>query len=246
MRTVVVMKKTRLIVSLMALLTTFLVNSAYAKKAQIKGEYCYQYGDSESLVVAKEISYAMALRKAIEMYKAFISSTSIVRDGKLKKDLIEAIASGYVDNIQIVERTVKGRTVCTILVGYVNPQAVKKIIAKKVEKKSRRKEFEGVISNKYIKILNYKHKPLTKVEKDAQKELEKLRKLSKFPALTFSGFNFDEGNRISILYQAKTAIAYGSQKIIINCFDENGNPLPGESLRNMSMKMRHTIERIRL
>ena len=133
---------------------------AYADRAKIQGDYCYQYGDSESLMVAKEISYAMALRKAIETYKTFISSTSIVTDFKLKKDIIEAIASGYVDDINVVKQDVKGRTVCTTLVGYVNPQAVKSVISRKVEKvrKAKRSPYEGIISSERLEILNYKRR----------------------------------------------------------------------------------------
>ncbi len=119
---------------------------------RIKGSYCYTYGDMESLMVAKEISYTMALRKAIETYRTFISSTTVVKDFKLKQDIIENIASGYVDNIRIVSQGVNGRTVCTELVGSVNPDAVRSIISRKVEKTG----FKGLVSNEYIKILSYK------------------------------------------------------------------------------------------
>ncbi|MDO9527863.1 MAG: hypothetical protein Q7J27_01755 [Syntrophales bacterium] len=185
-------------VALFLLLLSFIfIDSAYAKRVQIRGEYCYQYGDSESLMVAKEISYAMALRKAIETYKTFISSTSIVKDFKLKKDLIETIASGYVDNVKIIKQDVKGRTVCTTLIGYVNPDAVKSIISRKVErvKKTRTREFKGLISNECIKILNYKR----------------------------------EGQHLSILYQAKKRFNYTFVRIVIDCFDRNGNPIEGRS-----------------
>ena len=191
------------------LLVLFLDGSVYAKKAQIEGQYCYQHGDSESLMAAKEISYAMALRKAIETYRAFISSTSIVKDGKLKRDLIEAIASGYVDNIKIIKQTVKGRTVCTTLIGHVSPQAVKSIIARKVEKQrvTKKKGFKGLVSNQDIKILNYKR--------------YKTRK---------SGFCGAVGIEwVKIWYQAKRSFGRYSQRIMINCFDTNGNPIEGKS-----------------
>lgn len=149
-----------LLITLTFVFTPSVYVLAKAGQARIQGEYCYQYGDSESLMIAKEISYAMALRKAIETYKTFISSTSIVKDFKLKKDIIEAIASGYVDNIKIIKQDVKGRTVCTTLIGYVNPDAVKSIISRKVEKvrKTKRKEFKGLVSNRNVKILSVRKK----------------------------------------------------------------------------------------
>jgi hypothetical protein len=105
-----------------------------ATRAQIHADYCYQYGDSESLMVAKEISYAMALRKAIEQYKTFVVSTSTVEDFQLKEDLIQTIASGYVEDIQIIKQDVRGRTVCTELIGYVDPDAVEGLVGRRIQK----------------------------------------------------------------------------------------------------------------
>ena len=143
---------------LVLLLSSIVVTSAFAKQVEISGKYCYQYGDSESLMIAKEISYAMALRKAIETYKTFVTSTSIIEDFQMKKDLIETIASGYVDNVKVINQDVQGRTVCTSLVGYVNPDAVKSIISRKVEKIKHPKKSESTVvaEGKYIRILNYK------------------------------------------------------------------------------------------
>ena len=143
---------------LVLLLSSIVVISAFAKQVEISGKYCYQYGDSESLMMAKEISYAMALRKAIETYKTFVTSTSIIEDFQMKKDLIETIASGYVDNVKVIKQHVQGRTVCTSLVGYVNPDAVKSIISRKVEKIKHPKKRESTVvaEGKYIRILNYK------------------------------------------------------------------------------------------
>ena len=106
------------------LATIFFSSIVLATRAQIHVDYCNQYGDSESLMVAKEISYAMASRKAIERYKTFVVSTSTVEDFQLKEDLIQTIASGYVEDIQIIKQDVRGRTVCTELLGYVEPDQV--------------------------------------------------------------------------------------------------------------------------
>jgi len=183
-------------------------NILFAAQAKIQGDYCYQYGDSESRMVAKEISYAMALRKAIETYKTFVASTSVVEDFKLRKDLVETIASGYVENIKIIKQAVKGRNVCTELVGYVNPDAVKSIIARKVKKvnKTKRTEFEGLLSNNKIKILNYEK------------------------AVYESKLTGRISTRVMILYQTKADIYLHSTAIIIDCYDENGNQMEGTKL----------------
>ncbi len=198
---------------LVLLLALMVVTSAFAKQVEISGKYCYQYGDSESLMIAKEISYAMALRKAIETYKTFISSTSIVKDFKLKKDLIETIASGYVDNVKVINQDVQGRIVCTSLVGYVNPDAVKSIISRKVEKikHPEKRESTVVAEGKYIRILNYKR---------IDNEVSMFdNEVSMF------------GYQISILYQAKKNLDSVSQRtIMINCFDKDGYPMEGNKV----------------
>lgn len=191
------------ILFLVLVLSSIVVTSAFANQVEISGKYCYQYGDSESLMMAKEISYAMALRKAIETYKTFVASTSIIEDFQMKKDIIETIASGYVDNVKIINQDVQGRTVCTSLVGYVNPDAVKSIISRKVEKIKHPKNRESTVvaEGKYIRILNYK-----RIDNE----------VSVF------------GYQISILYQAKERLYAIMRPIMIDCFDKDGYPMEGK------------------
>lgn len=186
------------------LLSSIVVTSAFAKQVEISGKYCYQYGDSESLMIAKEISYAMALRKAIETYKTFVTSTSIIEDFQMKKDLIETIASGYVDNVKVIKQHVQGRTVCTSLVGYVNPDAVKSIISRKVEKIKHPKKRESTVvaEGKYIRILNYKRIGNNNVSILYQ---------AKTPLLSYSSSS-----------ERRT--------IMINCFDKDGYPMEGKKV----------------
>jgi len=159
-------------------------------------------------MVAKEISYAMALRKAIETYKTFVASTSVVKDFQLRKDLVETIASGYVENVRIIKQDVKGRNVCTELVGYVNPDAVKSIITKKVKilHKTKTQEFQGLLSNDKIKILNYK-----------KSMCRDLGDTTKYPC-------------VRMLYQAKKDIYKNSVYIIMDCYDEDGNQIEGSKI----------------
>jgi hypothetical protein len=183
---------------LLSLALTCYASAIFAAQTAIHGEYCYQYGDSESLLVAKEIAYAMALRKAIESYKTFVASTSIVKDFQLRKDLVETIVSGYVENIEIIKQNIEGRKVCTELVGYVNSQAVRKIISKKIRIMTRNRgiEFEGIISNVYLKVVNYR------VDTDTG------------------------GNKhLRVFYQIKQSPPPGGTRMAVFCFDENGMPI---------------------
>jgi hypothetical protein len=140
----------------------------------------------------------MALRKAIESYKTFVASTSIVKDFQLRKDLVETIVSGYVENIEIIKQNIEGRKVCTELVGYVNSQAVRKIISNKIRimTQNRGVEFEGIISNVYLKVVNYR------VDTDTG------------------------GNKhLRVFYQIKQSPPPGGTRMAVFCFDENGMPI---------------------
>ena len=182
----------------LAFMVIMLPAAASAERVKIRGDYCYQYGDSESLLAAKEIAYAMALRRAIERYKTFVASTSVVDDFQLRKDLIETIVSGYVENIEVEREDVAGRNVCTELVGYVNPESVRDIIAKKIKisSENRRREFGGIVSNLYLKVINYR------IDTD-------------------SG-----GNKLlRVFYQIKQSPPPGGTRMAIFCFDQEGNPI---------------------
>jgi hypothetical protein len=187
--------------SIFPLLMISFCGLAHADRAKIQGDYCYQYGDNESLMAAKEISRAMALRRAVETYKTFLSSTSCLKDLELKGEIIETIASGYVGDIKIISQDVQGRRVCTTLVGHVDPETVKCIISRKVNpvRETKKKPFKRLPSDGHIKILNYKK---------TQKE---------------------NGHYcLSILFLA-ISTKYYNTKIVVDCFDINGDPMEGTS-----------------
>ena len=191
-------RKRRRFFLVFVLVVITLAAPASAEPVKIRGDYCYQYGDSESLLAAKEIAYAMALRKAIERYKTFVASTSVVDDFQLRKDLIETIVSGYVEKIEVKREDVQGRNVCTELAGYVDPEAVRDIIAKKIRILSgqRRTEFGGIVSNLYLKVINYR-------------------------------IDIDSGGNklLRVFYQIKQSPPPGGTRMAVFCFDAEGNPI---------------------
>ena len=183
---------------LIMLAITMFPAATSAKRAEIRGDYCYVYGDSESLVAAKEIAFAMALRKAIETYKTFVVSTSVVNDFQLRKDLIETIVSGYVEEVRVVRQDIEGRKVCTELIGYVDSEDLRYILAKKIKltTKQQQRGFEGIINNFYLKVLNYR------IDTD-------------------SG-----GNKLlRVFYQIKQSPPPGGTRMAVFCFDHQGDPI---------------------
>ena len=59
---------------LIYLLLSITLCFSQSEKVKVTGDYSYVYGDSETLLEAKNICYSMAVREAIESNSIFISS----------------------------------------------------------------------------------------------------------------------------------------------------------------------------
>lgn len=104
----------------------------------IKGHYCYTYGDNESLIKARELTKALAIRNAIESYGIYVVSTMTVEDFVLTEDLVNTISAGYLKNIEVLQHTEKGRTICDTIQGSISPDDVKDVIEKEIRKKTKK------------------------------------------------------------------------------------------------------------
>ena len=117
---------------LFVLLFVSIVPTLFAQDT-ISGTYSYTYGDSESLVEARQTCKDLALREAIESYYIFVESSTSVEDFQLKEDLIQSIAAGYLKDVQIVEQAEEGRTITMTVEASVMPDEVQALVAQLAE-----------------------------------------------------------------------------------------------------------------
>lgn len=117
---------------LCVLLFVSIVPALFAQDT-IRGTYSYTYGDSESLVEARQTCKDLALREAIESYYIFVESSTSVEDFQLKEDLIQSIAAGYLKDVQIVEQAEEGRTITMTVEASVMPDEVQALVAQLAE-----------------------------------------------------------------------------------------------------------------
>jgi hypothetical protein len=141
---------------LLVIFVLFLPSIGFADE-NIKGHYCYTYGDNESLKEARELTRTLAIRDAIETYRIFVESTSTVKNFKLTNDLIQMITSGYLKNIKVLKHTEKDRTICETIQASISPKVVENIIKREVRKRTKKVETLGLDNNGYLKILNVKN-----------------------------------------------------------------------------------------
>tara|TARA_Y100000294_G_C8491465_1_gene310942 strand:+ start:73 stop:795 length:723 start_codon:yes stop_codon:yes gene_type:complete len=128
---------------------------AQNNKVKVTGDYTYTYGDSETLLEAKNICYSMAIREAIESNSIFISSTSVVTHSQLN-DLIQTISSGYLQELKVVEEKIEGRNVYYKVEAYVEPDVIKESIGREVKRIKSGQDYKSIVRNDIIKVLSVK------------------------------------------------------------------------------------------
>lgn len=110
----------------------FLIMAAVSLYSQdiIRGSYSYTYGDSESLVQAKQTCKDLAVRDAIESYYIFVESSTEVENAMIKEDIINTLSAGYLKDLRVIEQTEEGRTISTIVEASVNPEEIQALVQK--------------------------------------------------------------------------------------------------------------------
>ena len=117
--------------AMIVLLLLLIPQFAYgADLVPVEGQSCYQYGDEESVNVAKKKSLAMAREVAVSNFKVWVEVNTSVKDYILEKDWVETIAVGMLQG-EKREVTKKVQEICTMVTAKIDPQEVDTLIAKK-------------------------------------------------------------------------------------------------------------------
>jgi hypothetical protein len=164
----------------------------------ITGHYCYTYGDNESLKEARETTRMLAIRNAIESYRAFITSASTVGNFQLTNDLIQIISSGYLKDLRTIEHKEEGRTICETIQATVSPQAIENVIKSEVRKRTKDIEEAGVDSDEFLKIISIRIVPprADNIKTNEIRALIKSLKYFYFERYIFVTFFDSEGNPV--------------------------------------------------
>lgn len=220
-------KKWMVLLSLVLLLYPFRIIAT--DRVLLEGEYSYTYGDNETVVEAKNISFKMALRNTIESYKIFILSTSTVKNFRLINDLIQVISSGYLEDIKIISQKIEGRSVTTKVQAYVVPKDIQNIIENKV-KSTVEKGVTTIDSNECIEVLSV-------IKGNIFDQLLADESSNRNPFV----FNDGEVRRVKVIIKSLCVINHSTDNPLhhvgINLFDKMGNPIAGYSKPPNAKKM---------
>lgn len=127
---------------------------ADSQKLELIGAYRYLYHDPMSLTDATALACQEAAKLAVSSSRLFIDSTSGVMESQVLRELVHRISTVYLKEIQVLERTEKGRTVYCKVRAFMNPDEVKAVIQTEI---NRSQDAEsGIDSNRALKILSVK------------------------------------------------------------------------------------------
>ena len=112
---------------------------------EVKGRYCYTYGDEETPAQGKKKALALARERAVENHQVFISSKTSIENFQLKEDLIQSVSAGMLQNVTIQEETEEGRIVCVGIVAKIEPSLMQKEIERRMEQRELKKELDVLL-----------------------------------------------------------------------------------------------------
>ena len=96
----------------------------------VEGQHCYQYGDDETVSMAKKKSLALAREIALSNYKVWVESNTIVKNFMLEKDWVETIAVGMLQH-ETRHITKKVQEICTTIKAKINPLEIDALLAER-------------------------------------------------------------------------------------------------------------------
>lgn len=169
----------------------------------ITGQYCFTYGDNESLKEARDVTRTLAIRNAIESYKTFIESSTKVANFQLTSDIVQILSSGYLKDIKAIEHTENGRTICDKISATIEPRQFELALQREVKKRVHAVEEKGVDQNDKLKILRvFAHDSC------------------------FSGYF--SSPCIKVIVKSLKSIAFQGQYIYLDYYDQDGLPIGGD------------------
>ena len=114
---------------------------------EVKGHYCYTYGDEETPAQGKKKALALARERAVENHQVFISNKTSIENFQLKEDLIQSVSSGMLKNVTIQKETEEGRTMCVWIVGHIQPSQIEDEIVRRMEQRELKNELSLLLDS---------------------------------------------------------------------------------------------------
>ena len=123
-----------------------------AGRIEITADYRYATHETENLTEAKNLVCREAWRLAVVNSPLYREQTASVIDSPLLRDLAYTLATGYVQDRQIVEQTEQGRTLSCRVQGYLPTEESTHVI--RTQLSGGPPSAEGLDQNRALRILS--------------------------------------------------------------------------------------------
>ena len=124
----------------------------------VEGQHCYQYGDDESVNVAKKKALALAREVAVSNFKVWVEVNTTVKDFELEKDWVETIAVGMLQGETRQVRK-KGQEICTTVRAQIDPQEVNALIEQRKKQSTIKAQIMNQMSSSAFGLKVWLDKP---------------------------------------------------------------------------------------
>ena len=137
-------------------LTTLIAQATEPANArlEITGDYRYQTHEFEPAAEAKDLTCREAFRLAVVNSTIYREQTALVVDSPLLRELAYTLATGHVQDQQIVEQSTKGRTLFCRVKGYLLTDESVRII--RTQLAGGPAPAEGLDQNRVLRLLSVK------------------------------------------------------------------------------------------
>ncbi|MEK7235382.1 MAG: hypothetical protein AAB242_02100 [Nitrospirota bacterium] len=122
------------------------------RRIEITADYRYAAQDTENIADAKSLACREAWRLAVVNSPLYREQTASVIDSPLLRDLAYALATGHVQDQQIVEQTERGRTISCRVRGFLPIEESTRVI--RTQLAGGPPSTEGLDQNRALRILS--------------------------------------------------------------------------------------------
>jgi hypothetical protein len=175
----------------------------------IRGHYCYTCQAKETMEEGRYFARTLAIRDAVESSNVFQETAGPLKDLRWTDDIIQILASGYLDNLRVIDHREEGTRICDTVEAGISPDIIRAVVEREAGKRRKRIEDLGVANNGSLKILG-----VAKIEGDRYGR--RIEVIVKVLRPTGSLYPASERNKKPFF------------KVCIDYFDALGMPVGGE------------------
>lgn len=125
--------------------SSFSATDSPQAKETVRATRCYQYGDDETFIKARETAINLALKDAIRSHRVFVESSTRIKNFQLDDDIIATTSVAMLKETTVEEVERKAQEVCVTVRASLNPSSTEELIRQRLAAKEVAIEAKAVV-----------------------------------------------------------------------------------------------------